>query len=764
MGRRLQVGTSLLLGGFVCCVGFLSAQAPIGKKKVEQPQIDPGGKLRPSFSSLVGLPTNADMERKLKAVGDYIGAKAWKEVTVALQDVLDAPEDFFFPREAGLGTPWASLKAEANRLLGTLPPPGRQTYEVLSGGKASALLKQARQGPNLELLAQVGQRYFHTRAGGEALDLLGTHHLDRGRFLMAALCFERLLGRPDLDQSPALSLFKAALAFQRNGEPDKAAAAWKLLAKAGKDGVALGERRVDLRELQAVFDQPFARPPTMASVGDWKLFRGNASRTGQVAGKLPELDKFKKGWQTRTVESAFARTWLETATTQVLGRGHAIVPGAAPLAAGGKALFRTQAGLHAVDIKTGELLWETTLYNGFDSLAKEAYPHVSNWADKYLAQFPNVLYENEVVGTLSSDGARVYVVEDLSIPPFPNPYTNVHRMGFRGIEPNTPNLAPALEGVVQHNQLAALDLETGKMQWLAGGMDDKAGPLREGFFLGPPLPVGGKLYSLFEKESELRLVCLDPASGAVVFSQPLIQYKKTLLVEAGRRTWAAPLAYDQGILVCPSNSGAVVAVDLLTHSLVWAHAYAEAPKAAPPPVLQPGGKIRVPIRPPLSRIPPKMLSTWKAAGPMIVDGKVILTAPDAGTIQCLSLRDGTLLWKVERQPEDQFVAAIHQDKVVIAGNHQVRALGIKDGNQLWNTAARVLSGQGVLVGNIYYLPVRDMLNQPGNNPTIIGIDLNNGNVVAQTASPGNEPLGNLLYGDGSLLSQTPLAVTRFELK
>jgi len=41
----------------------------------------------------------------------------------------------------------------------------------------------------------------------------------------------------------------------------------------------------------------------------------------------------------------------------------------------------------------------------------------------------------------------------------------------------------------------------------------------------------------------------------------------------GRRAHAAPLAYGEGILVCPTNAGAVFGVDFLTHRLLWAYAY-----------------------------------------------------------------------------------------------------------------------------------------------------------------------------------------------
>ena len=60
------------------------------------------------------------------------------------------------------------------------------------------------------------------------------------------------------------------------------------------------------------------------------------------------------------------------------------------------------------------------------------------------------------------------------------------------------------------NQLVAIDLETGKAVWELGSKRDQS-DLHGSYFLGPPLPLGGKLYVLTEKNQDLRLVCLDTA-------------------------------------------------------------------------------------------------------------------------------------------------------------------------------------------------------------------------------------------------------------
>ena len=81
-----------------------------------------------------------------------------------------------------------------------------------------------------------------------------------------------------------------------------------------------------------------------------------------------------------------------------------------------------------------------------------------------------------------------------------------------------------------------------------------------------------------------RLVCLDPKNLVVgsgpareeptlVWSQKLGRPNSTLPQDSIRRYQGATLAASEGIIVCPTNSGAIVAVDIMSRSLLWAHAY-----------------------------------------------------------------------------------------------------------------------------------------------------------------------------------------------
>jgi hypothetical protein len=210
---------------------------------------------------------------------------------------------------------------------------------------------------------------------------------------------------------------------------------------------------------------------------------------------------------------------------------------------------------------------------------------------------------------------------------------------------------------------------------------------------------------------------------------------------------AAPLACGQDILVCPTNAGATVGVDLLERRLAWVHVHPEKPAARTPAAED---LIRKGIVPP--RGPALGPDGWKISAPIIQDGKVVIAAPDGASLHCLNLRDGSLVWKVPRAEKDLYLAGIIAGKVLLVGKENVRALALADGKQLWQLATGMPSGRGVASEGIYYLPLRAAAATK--EPEVCLIDVEKGIIAAHTRSRRKEVPGNLLFYEGDVLSQT----------
>lgn len=131
-----------------------------------------------------------------------------------------------------------------------------------------------------------------------------------------------------------------------------------------------------------------------------------------------------------------------------------------------------------------------------------------------------------------------------------------------------------------------------------------------------------------------------------------------------RRLSGLSPAYADGILVCPTGAGALVAVDLATRSLLWGYCYSQNNAARR---RAPFFAIRLGVH---SGQQPE--TRWSDPIPIVVDGRVLMTPTDSDTLYCLNLEDGKQCWTARAQ-EDLYLACVHKGEVILVGRTQVRA-------------------------------------------------------------------------------------------
>jgi len=183
----------------------------------------------------------------------------------------------------------------------------------------------------------------------------------------------------------------------------------------------------------------------------------------------------------------------------------------------------------------------------------------------------------------------------------------------------------------------------------------------------------------------------------------------------------------RGMLVCSTNAGEVLGFDLFSGGVAWTYPYWE---VAPPPIrpaIDPAKPLKVELTPP----------KWKSSPPVIQDGKVVFTAPDADSVHCIRLKDGTGVWRKKRADGDLLLAGVFAGKVLIVGQKSVRALKLSDGGQAWQVDIPGLpSGQGAFSRNVYYLPIKTAKD----TSAILAIDLEKGAVnIAGQSEQGDRP-------------------------
>ena len=826
---------------------------PAPKGKDQDKDKDKDKDLRPAADAEIpfGFPYERDARNQLKAARDYLVFKdvPWNTVGPLLQNILDAKSDSFFNIDDKAGKTVLirriSVKTEANRIIAAFPKEGLEFYQQSYGQTAATLLDDAvKANYDLTLLAELSQRYFHTRAGAEGTVLLATIYLERGNYLEAAYSFERLLARPNADDlfTPR-TLFKAALALKRGGDPRHAAlypAVLDRLQKAtARNGLTLGRRTFTADQLAAELDRAVESVRASAAVGEWSTLYGNAHRNATADGGPPFLVPTYRPTEMLTGGKTETNTWIEDELARLFDRDNKNIkslplPGFFPVTTPDLVVFRGYDGVYAVATRDhtvvtdgepkayhpGDVRWISRTDFGVSQLVTTGgnSPHFDAKVKDNVVQWwqlhkqyggAGLLYENPLLGSLAHDGQNVYYLDDLAVPPPP-----AAQQDFNGGMPGAPVVQGGPLGeAVRTGKLVSVELATGNEAWSLGRVGDtrhlkeplppklteeEADKATSAFqlcldaiFLGPPLPLNGRLYVLVEQAGSVRLLCLDPKTlvgvkgwpqkvPALLWTQKLGRPNTGLPADSVRRSQGAFLTAGEGILVCPTNSGAVVGVDIMSRSLLWAHAYRKL--AAPPEGgAVTGGRVRGGFQ--LGMVPGQLspgqqlpADRWRAAAPIVSGGRAVIAAYDATVLQCLDVRTGKLLWTVNRDPADLYVGGVVNDKVIVVGKTHTRAYHLAGENPetlepklAWGPVPIATpTGHGVASKSAYYIPVRQETAGKDLTPAaeIWAVNADTGAVVSKTAARKRHPqdptgaelakygLGNLVFQNGLVVAQS----------
>ncbi|RIK87676.1 MAG: hypothetical protein DCC67_01780, partial [Planctomycetota bacterium] len=690
----------------------------------------------PDEFSKVQLVTDRVAARGMKRAQDSIRQGEFSQAIAFLDGVLGRPEDLFI--ELDDESRVAGLKETARALLRDLPPAGRAAYEAAFGPVAQRRLAEALEQGDERALDEVAGRYFYTAAGSEAALLAAINEADAGRHLAAALGFQQLLDAPEAVRrfDPQLSI-RAAASWLAVGDERRAAAIIEQLAARGEQSIQIGDRqhRLDasaepLQWLRNTVGQPKAI--AAAQEAQWLTYRGNAARNGESPGGLPHM---RVRWQVRLLGHPALDKLFENLASDLVRSGGVAPVASHALAAGDYILTRTPQGLLAVDVRTGKRVWRSEpkqqpellqLMQSGGALDETANPEPAR-------SFARRLWEDYLYGITSSDGSRVYMIRDLPMP------------AAHEYEATPFMAAPQAEPASESNRLSAYDLSTqGKLVWEVDGA--AAGELAGAFFLGAPLPVGESLYVLAEMKGAIHLIALDRASGEFQWQQPLANLEVSVHADPQRRLQAAMPSYEAGMLVCPTNAGVVLGVDLAKRSLAWAFRY----EVAGQPPLNFRGRGDEALE--------RIARRWLDGAATIVGQRVLLTPPDSDYLHAVELSTGKLLWKQQRGEMNR-LAAVDEDRILLTGPRKARALRLADGKPAWARelalpAGVYSSGTGFHSGGRYYLPTT--------SAEVVAINMADGQVTGRAAARDGVALGNLICYRGAVISQNGMYLNCYD--
>ncbi len=712
----------------MCASGQAESRRPA--RGLDNP-VDPNDK-EAVDQNVFSRPDRISVQRLTKAE-QLIEQGRYAEAVRHLGIILETTEDFFLPGNAPVRR---SLRLEAQGLLGRMPRAGRDLYELEYGARARQMLGEAAVAGDPAGLAEVSRRFFHTRAGYEATLLLGLYHLDHTSPLAGALTLQRLQEvSAAADFEPALSL-SLATCWLRAGMPDKARQTLTRL-KIRRPGatVQIGGKPVplfseDSHALDWLTKLTGIQAMGIASDnGQWAMVGGDATRNAAVAGSGPLLSL---RWRVSCSDDPYVEAIIDQLTQSPREREELVVPSLQPLVVGGMVLMRTAKNLLAVDFRTGKQIWEVPVDDPFENMRAPSPDIPFAQPLPFDAALKFRIWGDSTYGTLSSDGQRVFAIEDLPL----DVGLSMARQFFNFPVPKTQT------GPRAYNRLAAYNVRTGKLEWHLGGAPEEFGlPQAGSFFMGPPLALMDRLYVIAESKGEIRLLALDP-KGNVLWTQQLAVADRDILNDPIRRLAGVSPSYADGILVCPTANKSIVAMELATRSLLWGYTYSDKVDRTSPQLMFPGLRATANV---------DLKGRWPTAQVILAEGCVLATPADSNRLHCLGLIDGKFLWTQPRE-EDVYLACVHQGKAILVGQRHVRALELKTGKPAWDHVAEfpsgsLPSGTGFLNGDLYYVPL--------SSAEVAAVDLKLGRIARITKSrQGNVP-GNLVCCGGMVVSQGP---------
>jgi outer membrane protein assembly factor BamB/tetratricopeptide (TPR) repeat protein len=700
-----------------------------------------------------------ELRQRLTRAQAALDEERYSDAVGEIGEVLNSTgSDDFFLGNPGSTDAQLSLKTQALSLLGSMPAKGRKMYELQFGADAKAALEAALNASDLAQLSEVGRRYFHTKAGYEATLLLGRYQLDQGRPLAAALTLKRVADVPTAlaQYDPELSVLLATCWLHANQAAQAQETLIALKQRLPQAKVRLVDREVSLftrddgavQWLQEIVGG--SRSPLLAAATQWALYRGDEKRNAESVGGLPLLNF---NWKLPTVNDPKDEERVTTQYRLLRDRDEPLICALQPLVVQDYAIIRQPESNKLVGInltKHGKREW---VYPPFDESAVTKAVNQALQASRNPAanvrenELKQRIWEDHCFGQVSSDGRQVYVIDDLSFAPIPNVNMAPFGVGRGGMRFPNPSATKS------HNLLVALDLaKQGYIRWAVGGATGDNPALAGAFFLGAPLPVGDQVYALAEFSGEIRLICLDARTGGVEWKQPLANLEEQQITyDRSRRLAGASPSLADGILICPTSAGAVVAVDIATRTLRWGYQYRRNDWIPQPS----RGGFRGGMA--IQNTPVNPGATWLDATATIADGSVILTPPESQHLHCLDLLTGKARWSPISRDDMLVVACVHKGKIILLGRNRVRAINLSDGKPAWandlKLDAEVVVGRGYQSEGFYYLPV--------SGQQICKIDLKTGTIAGRAQT--EIELGNLVCYKDQLISVSPQSVASFVL-
>ena len=710
------------------------------------------------------FPQDLEQERRFKSVQKLIEDQEWEPAREKLQLMLE--NSINLPVHVAGKRTLVTDRELIYQLLELLPLEQREKFNRQYQALAEKLFNDAQlnQSPP-EVYAEIATRFATTPSGLKAMNFLASYHIERGEFGLAEQYIQRLLKyRAPVTESVQWRT-KAAFVLKQTGKQSLIPELFNASGDSTKTEQPIKIAGIAETPQNWLNQQKILNLASNLLLDEWPMLFGSPNHSARAKSADPLLIP---RWSFPLTSSHSIQTQLDLIQKDLANSHHATIPALPPLAINGKIVFRTLKGVKVLDSKTGNPIWETALENSLEAsyiksrLKGNHIPQahnlfstrpVSQVMPQYNGTNPGshplttLIYRNANWGSQSSDGQRLFIIEGMRLNfGYASSSHSFNRFGRR--------FGSSGINSWSSNQIVAYNLETGKPIWKIGGtkFDEPFDlPLAGTFFFGAPTPAGNELYVVGERDREIRLYALDPQTGEERWSQQIGNPDQDIALDMVRRWWIAPVAVEQGVLVCPTNIGLLTAIDRLNHSILWSTQYTTSQTNSS------RNRFRRIVRTsvePLNR-------RWSPSAPIISGNKVIYTPPDDSALICVDLITGTPCWTKRAKETNLCLAGVVDNHILLIGLKGATAISLSNGKTIWNTTFD--TGSGHPSGRPVIADQR--LHVPLQSGEVWTIDVNSGKVINKLfkANP-EQALGSLIIYEGQFLSLGESGLVSYEQK
>lgn len=661
-----------------------------------------------SSAALERVTRNRPASVAARKVTDALNGNVDPDVLRIVQLVLDLESDSFSDKLSSIRLSVESQLKEANDEV-------RRRYESVSANDANDLLEQATTEMSPTKLRQVCRRFFLTPAGYAASERLIALWLDAGEYGLAARLAEQVLSEPT-HRGRITPRFRNLVAR----------------AKAIGHGELQSPKPEANNDEVATFRQQLLKHRRSLFPGEqnWSSIGGNLPQNRVVAGSTPvpvatwttNFFSNTSNWSTRE----FLRDW--EGTRKDLDQPLSVA--SFPLLLDDQIIFRDAVGLRSVNVASGATNWLRPC--NFNPLASSSRSEMMGrgrlgWSPSRPGG-QNSLGENSLMGATSSAAGLVFLVDSNSV----EAYEEYQDSGVY--------VRQFLNRLIAVSTVGA---NAGRTAWVHDGKLPERLRKPNGSthfsFLGPPLAGPTEIVCLTELDDEILLSGFETHTGALQWMQPLCVVERYEQYDVERHETACIPARAEGIVVCPTETGLMVAVDQVRLNLAWA-TYVD-----DPPDLK-RQQVRGNVRPTL------LSYLGYASHAMISDRRVVYLPPRSSLLHCLDLMTGKILWSIPRG-DAEFIGAVANQQIIVVGKQSCRAISLQDGSSIWSTTTGMPAGRGIAIGDRYILPLSE--------GRLASLDLKTGRDLGTKILRSDIELGHLVADREQVYSLSPHALVAF---